>query len=131
MSPRAWRWIAVALLVALIGVSLALALVPAAAAPSGTAVRGLPPGVALAIGKVFVLAIVLWQVRNANVYAMQWSSMLILLFVAEGVVRAASDPQPSAAWGGVETACATLYFVAVLAILRPLKQAAKHRPVDR
>jgi uncharacterized membrane protein len=127
MNARALRWIAGAALVALIGVSAALVVM----APSGAAVQGLPPGVALAIGKVFVLAIMLRQVRNANVYAMQWSSMLILLFFAEGAVRAASDPQPTAAWGGVEAACATLFFVAVLAILRPLKQAAKHRPVDR
>jgi len=124
MSPRAWRWIAVSALFALIGVSLALVFAAPAAAPG----RGLPPGAALAIGKVVVLAIVLWQVRNANVYAMQWSSMLILLFVAEGTVRATSDPQPSAAWGCAEAVLASIFFVAVLAFLRPLKQAAKHRP---
>jgi uncharacterized membrane protein len=59
---------------------------------------------------------------------MQWSSMFILLFIAEGTVRAMSDPQPSAALGCVETALAAIYFATVLAILRPLKQQAKKKP---
>jgi uncharacterized membrane protein len=122
MSARLLSSIAIASLVALMIVSLAFVVASAIGAV------GTPPGLVLAIVKVGVLAFVLKRVWDANVYSMQWSSMLILLFIAEGTVRAMSDPQPSAALGCVETALATIYFATVLAILRPLKQQAKKKP---
>ncbi len=56
---------------------------------------------------------------------MQWSSMLILLYFMEGIVRATSDRGPSVmlAWGEVALSC--LFFFCVLAYLRPYKRAAK------
>jgi uncharacterized membrane protein len=93
--------------------------------PGWWAGRGLPPGLALACAKVVVLAIVFRHVRNANVYGMQWSSMLILLFVAEAAVRAMSDPRPSSTIGWIEGLLALSYFGSVLGILRPLKQQAR------
>jgi uncharacterized membrane protein len=94
-------------------------------APAPPVARMLPPGLVLAVVKIVALAFVFVRVRAANSYSMQWSSMFILLFIAEGTVRAGSDPQPSALLGLVETLCAAVYFAAVLAILRPLKKAAK------
>ena len=116
MSSNLLQRVAVASLIALMGLSLAFALVP---------VGGVRTGAMLALIKILVLAFVFKRVWRADVYAMQWSSMFILLFVAEGVVRATSDPQPSALLGGIEAVVASLYFVAVLAYLRPLKKAAR------
>ena len=116
MNPRGLQRIALASLIALILSSLALALIPA---------NGMPAGAALAVMKAAALGFVGVRIRRADVYAMQWSSMFILLFVAEGVVRAMSDPQPSAALGGLEAVVAAVYYFAVLAYLRPLKKAAR------
>ena len=52
--------------------------------------------------------------------------MLILVYLAEGLVRATSDSGHASvllAW--VEVALTTLYFVCALAYLHPFKKAAK------
>lgn len=48
-------------------------------------------------------------------YAYQWSSMLILLYLCEGLVRATSDTGLNQILGAVETMLAMVYFVSVLA----------------
>ena len=85
----------------------------------------LRPGGSWLVLKVVPLLFPLIGVLKRDVYTMQWSSMLILLYFMEGVVRATSDPGRSAtlAWGEVALAC--LFFVCVLAYLRPYKRAAK------
>lgn len=88
-------------------------------------VNGLPPGHVLAVIKALALGFVFRRIWQADIYAMQWSSMFILLFIAEGVVRAMGDSQPSATLGAIEVVIAAIYFVAVLAYLRPLKKAAR------
>ncbi len=100
----------------MVGVSVAFAAVPP---------RGAGSGYVLAIAKVAVLAFLFVRMKTLDVYTMQWSSMLILLFMAEGTVRAMGDPQPSAGLGALEAVISTVYFVAVLAYLRPLKRIAK------
>ena len=119
-ANRALR-IAAASLVALILLSIAFAVVP---------VAGTRPGWMLALVKVAVLVFLFTRVVRAHVYTLQWSSMLILLFLAEGVVRATSDPQPSAMLGFAEAVVASTYFAAALAYLRPLKQAARSAAKD-
>jgi uncharacterized membrane protein len=121
MNPRSLTNVALASLVGLAIVSLAFAFVQ----PAHAGGSGMPPGLALALVKVVVLAVVFWRVLRADIYGMQWSSMLILLFIAEAAVRAMSDPPPSAAVGWVEGLLALSYFAAILGILRPLKQAAR------
>ena len=108
--------IAAASLVALAVLSIAFVVVP---------VTGPRPGPVLALAKVALLVLLFTRVVRAHVYTLQWSSMLILLFLAEGVVRATSDPQPSAMLGLAEAVAAATYFAAVLAYLRPLKQAVR------
>ena len=115
MTPRTLIAIAMAALGALMVLSVALSLVPAS------------PGYVLALVKLVVLGFLLKRVHDRNVYTMQWSSMFILLFLAEGLVRATSDPQPSAALGTLEACASTAYFVAVLAFLRPIKKAAAQK----
>ena len=115
MSPRALIGVAMASLGALMVLSAAFSQLPAV---------GASPGYVLAFVKLVVLAFVLKRVHDRNVYTMQWSSMFILLFMAEGLVRATSDPQPSAALGTLEAIVSVVFFVAVLAFLRPVKKAA-------
>ena len=85
----------------------------------------LRPGGSWLVLKVVPLLFPLIGVLKRDVYTMQWSSMLILLYFMEGIVRATSDPGRSAmvAWGEVVLSC--LFFVCVLAYLRPYKRAAK------
>lgn len=85
----------------------------------------LRPGGSWLVLKVIPLLFPLIGVLKRDVYTMQWSSMLILLYLMEGLVRGTSDPGRSAmvAWGEVALVC--LYFFCVLAYLRPYKRAAK------
>ena len=116
MSPAVLRVVAMASLAALMALSLVFVFAPFA---------GPSPGIVLAAVKLLALGFLMRRIARADVYAMQWSSMFILLFVAEGLVRATSDPQPAAAAGALEALCGTVYFVAVLAFLAPLKKAAR------
>ena len=85
----------------------------------------LRPGGSWLVLKVIPLLFPLIGVLKRDVYTMQWSSMLILLYFTEGIVRATSDRGPSVmlAWGEVALSC--LFFFCVLAYLRPYKRAAK------
>ena len=104
--------VALVCLVALAGASVALPLVTA-------------HGIGLALAKLAVLAFVGARLWRVDVYTLQWSSMLVLLFIAEGIVRAMTDPGPGAVCGALALASGGGYFVAVLAYLRPLKRAAR------
>jgi uncharacterized membrane protein len=86
----------------------------------------LRPGGSWMALKVVPLLIPLRGVIKRDVYTLQWSSMMILIYFAEGVVRAASDRvHLSAVLGGVEVALVTIYFFAAIYYLKPYKKAAK------
>ncbi len=87
----------------------------------------LAPGGTLLVLKVVPLLFPLAGVLRANNYTLQWSSMLILLYFAEGVVRAMTDSGLSAVLGGVEILLSSIFFASALAFLRPLKKEAKRR----
>jgi uncharacterized membrane protein len=55
------------------------------------ALAPLRPGGSWMVLKVVPLLLPLRGVLKRNIYTMQWSSMLILLYFAEGIVRATSD----------------------------------------
>ena len=89
-------------------------------------VAPLKPGGSLLALKVIPLLLPLRGVLKRDVYTLQWSSMLILLYFAEGVVRGYSDRDELSrmmAWG--ETALVCIYFACALLYLRPYKKAAK------
>jgi uncharacterized membrane protein len=74
----------------------------------------------------------LWPVRGTikrDIYTMQWSSMLILLYFTEGIVRGTSisgiDQGISSMLAWAEVALSVLYFFGAVFYLRPFKQAAK------
>jgi uncharacterized membrane protein len=85
----------------------------------------LRPGGSWMVLKVIPLLFPLRGVLKRNIYTMQWSSMLILLYFTEGIVRATSDAGLSATLGWVEVGLVSVFFVCSLLYLRPYKQAAK------
>jgi uncharacterized membrane protein len=89
------------------------------------ALAPLRPGGSWMVLKVVPLLLPLRGVLKRNIYTMQWSSMLILLYFAEGIVRATSDQGLSSTLGWVEVALACVFFASSLLYLRPYKQAAK------
>jgi uncharacterized membrane protein len=84
-----------------------------------------PGGSWLAL-KALPLLIPLAGVLRRDVYTLQWSSMVILLYFTEGVVRGYSDRSGVSsfmAWGEAFIVC--VYFVCAVLYLRPYKKAAK------
>lgn len=86
----------------------------------------LRPGGSWMALKVVPLLIPLRGVIKRDVYTLQWSSMMILIYFAEGIVRATSDRvHLSAVLGAVEVALVTIYFFSAIYYLKPYKKAAK------
>ncbi len=74
--------------------------------------------------KVVPLALALPAIGRGDIRAFQWWSMLILLYLAEGTVRTASDIGPSVPLAALETVLATVAFVAILLYVRARRHAA-------
>jgi uncharacterized membrane protein len=87
----------------------------------------LRPGGSLLVLKIVPLLLPLYGVMRRNLYTLQWSSMLVLAYFTEGVVRGWSDPAPIASLAWSEAALSVIYFVCVLGYLRPFKVEAKRR----
>jgi uncharacterized membrane protein len=85
----------------------------------------LRPGGSWMVLKVLPLLVPLRGILKRDVYTMQWSSMLILLYLGEGVVRATSDKGLSATLGWVEAGLVLVFFVCIVLYLYPYKKAAK------
>lgn len=85
----------------------------------------LRPGGSWMVLKVLPLLLPLRGILKRNLYTMQWSSMLILLYFMEGIVRATSDKGLSVMLGWIEVALACVFFLCAILYLRPYKQAAK------
>lgn len=86
----------------------------------------LRPGGSWMVLKVIPLLFPLRGVLKRDIYTMQWSSMLILLYFTEGIVRATSDRVPTSIMlGWVEVALSCVYFLCAILYLRPYKKAAK------
>ena len=91
-----------------------------------TVVAPLHPGGSWLALKAVPLLIPLGGVVRRDIYTLQWSSMVILLYFTEGAVRAWSDSLPLSrmmAWGEITLVC--IYFLCALLYLRPYKKAAK------
>ena len=112
---KIYHWGAVISLLALIALCVAweLRLAP------------LRPGGSWMVLKVLPLLLPLIGILKRDVYTMQWSSMLILLYFSEGVVRATSDKGLSATLGWSEVGLACIFFFCLLSYLRPYKRAAR------
>ncbi|MES2757671.1 MAG: DUF2069 domain-containing protein [Pseudomonadota bacterium] len=89
-------------------------------------VAPLRPGGSILALKAIPLLIPLRGVLKRDIYTLQWSSMVILLYFTEGVVRAWSDMLPLSRYMAMgETGLVCIYFICALLYLRPYKKAAK------
>ena len=89
-------------------------------------VAPLKPGGSLAALKVVPLLVPLRGVIKRDLYTLQWTSMFVLLYFTEGVVRAWSDrTELSRIMAGGEVALVLVYFACALLYLRPYKQEAR------
>ncbi|TAM52373.1 MAG: DUF2069 domain-containing protein [Paraburkholderia sp.] len=85
----------------------------------------LRPGGSALVLKALPLACALPGVWRRKLYTLQWASMLVLLYLAEGVVRGMTDAGLSARLGWAEVALAALFIGCALAYLAPFKRAAR------
>lgn len=86
----------------------------------------LKPGGSWLVLKAAPLLLPLYGVWKRDLYTLQWTSMMILLYFTEGVVRGWSDADPESAWlGWGEAAIVCVYFTCALLYLRPYKKAAR------
>ena len=118
MSAAALRLAASASLAALIVLCLAWELWLAPLRPGGSylALKALP--------LVFPLVGIIEGKRRAY----QWSSMLVLAWLAEGVVRAWSERGGSQLLAGIEVALSAVFFATVVAYSRLTRQHAPRVP---
>lgn len=91
-----------------------------------TVLAPLRPGGSWMVLKVIPILIPLRGILKKQIYTMQWSSMLILLYFTEGVVRFYSDKAwLSSVLAGLEVVLTVLFFFSVIFYLKPHKKAAK------
>ena len=83
-----------------------------------------PGGSWMVIKALPLLAPMAGTIRR-NIYTMQWASMMILIYLTEGVVRAWSERGLSQGLAAAEIALSTIYFFCAIFFLRPYKREAK------
>jgi uncharacterized membrane protein len=111
---RALRLLAAASLVALAALCLAWELWLAPLRPGGSliALKALP------------LALALPGVASGRRYTYQWSSLLILAYLAEGVTRALAERGASQTLAALETLLSVVFFAAVVSYARLTRAGA-------
>jgi uncharacterized membrane protein len=89
-------------------------------------VAPLHPGGSLLALKALPLLLPLRGVLKRDLYTLQWSSMVILIYLVEGIVRAWSDrTEISRMMALGEALLVVSYFLFALLYLRPYKKQAK------
>jgi uncharacterized membrane protein len=83
------------------------------------------PGGTLLVIKALPLLLPLFGILRGNVYTYQWASMLILLYLTEGAVRAWSDQGLSAWLGGIEVMLSVIFYLSAVFYARLFKVAKK------
>ena len=78
----------------------------------------LRPGGSLIVLKALPLALALGGILGGRRYTYQWSSMLILAYLAEGVTRAWSERGVSQLLAGAEITLSVAFFAAAVAYAR-------------
>jgi uncharacterized membrane protein len=74
----------------------------------------LRPGGTLLALKVLPLVLAIPALMRASRYAFQWWSMLLMIYLTEGLVRATSDKGLSAQLAWIEVALSTIAFICIL-----------------
>ncbi len=78
----------------------------------------LQPGGSALVFKVLPLLAPLFGILNGKRYTYKWASLLILLYFAEGLVRATSDPGLSRWLATGEIALCIIFFVSAVGYIR-------------
>ena len=78
----------------------------------------LHPGGSALVFKVLPLLAPLFGILNGKRYTYKWASLLILLYFAEGLVRATSDQGASQWLAAGEILLGTIFFVSAVAFIR-------------
>lgn len=86
----------------------------------------LRPGGSWLVLKAVLLLLPLRGVLRGDVRTMQWALLLVLVYIAEGGVRAV-DPPPAGTLAMIEAALGVAFFAAAIVYLRPFKKAARAR----
>jgi uncharacterized membrane protein len=76
------------------------------------------PGGSWLVLKCVPLLLPLFGILNGRRYTYQWSSMLILLYFMEGLVRASSDSGTAQWLAAGETVLSIVFFIASIGFLR-------------
>ena len=79
------------------------------------------PGAWLLSLKVIPLVLALPALIAGNMRTFQWWSMIVMLYLCEGLVRATSDSGPSVPLAWIEAALAAIAFMAILAYVRSVR----------
>ena len=91
----------------------------------------LKPGGSWMALKAAPLLFPLAGIVKRDVYTLQWTSMVILLYFTEGVVRGWSDLGTLSSWlGWGEAIIVTVYFICAVMYVRPYKKAARQLTKD-
>ncbi|HBI83433.1 MAG TPA: DUF2069 domain-containing protein [Alcaligenaceae bacterium] len=86
----------------------------------------LKPGGTLWFLKALPLAFAFKGVSRGSLYTVQWASMLILLYLMEGVVRVMSSTSSlSVKLSWIEIVLSTTFFLSAIFYAQPSKKAAK------
>lgn len=78
----------------------------------------LRPGGSMLVLKAVPLLFPLFGILRGKIYTCQWASMLALLYLAEGMVRAMTDKGFSATLALAEIALATVFFFSCIFYVR-------------
>ena len=86
----------------------------------------LHPGGSWLVVKVIPLLLPVVGILKGRRYTYQWSSMLILLYFIEGIVRTFSNTGVASALARVETGLALVFFLAAMFFAKFSAPAQKH-----
>ncbi|WP_047249963.1 DUF2069 domain-containing protein [Chromobacterium subtsugae] len=84
----------------------------------------LRPGGSFLAFKALLLLLPLRGILAGRLYTYQWSSMFILAFFSEGVMRGWADPGLAGRFALGEVLLSTLFFICVLGFARSFKRRA-------
>lgn len=82
----------------------------------------LRPGGSWLVLKTLPLLAILFGILHGRVYTYRWTSLLVWAYFAEGVMRAMTEPAPSAGLAAAEIALALALFVAAALYIRAVRK---------
>jgi uncharacterized membrane protein len=83
----------------------------------------LRPGGSWLVFKVLPLVVLVRGLWQGRLKSQQWLSLIILIYVAEGIVRGMSDAPSVRIWGWVSAGLTTIAFLYCLALVKYKRQA--------